>query len=518
MCESRPFSRATPRTRQTKNTLTNYFKQALFNAVMMNLRTRIYLLLTALVLVTLMGGLVMVWYTYRMEGLLAHIISKNIAAFYAAEGVEIALVNQKGFVSYYFLDGDPEWLKQLGEYRQVFKERLKEAKALAQNEPQIEAIAQIEGEYGRYALFKDQVILHYKEGDRESGARLHKEARNQFFRILDLCEEYKALHRETIEQARDKSLLQARNLRVVAGAAILTVLILGVLLALVLTKQILIPIRRLASEADRHVGPTGAGDEVNILSQSVRGLIKDADHTQAALQKSQETLLQAEKMASVGKLAAGMAHSVRNPLTSVKMRLFSLNRALELSSIQRDDFEVISEEIRHIDTIVQNFLEFSRPPKLKTQKISPSEVVDLVLQLLRHRLESYNVAVTVTRQATLPEIQVDPEQLKEVLINLLENACEAMEGGGAIVIHEEEGFREPYGPAVVIRVTDTGPGVQPSIREKVFQPFFTTREEGTGLGLSIACRIMEGHGGSLELISERGEGSTFVITLPIKES
>ena len=92
---------------------------------MISLRTRIYLLLTSLVLVTIMGGLVMVWYTYRMEGLLTNIISKNMATFYAAEGLEIALVNQKGFVSYYFLDGDPDWLRQLGEYRQVFKERLK---------------------------------------------------------------------------------------------------------------------------------------------------------------------------------------------------------------------------------------------------------------------------------------------------------------------------------------------------------------------------------------------------------
>ena len=92
-----------------------------------------------------------------------------------------------------------------------------------------------------------------------------------------------------------------------------------------------------------------------------------------------------------------------------------------------------------------------------------------------------------------------------------------MEGGGAIVIHEEKGFREPEGPVVIIRVTDTGPGIQKSIQEKVFQPFFTTKEEGTGLGLSIASRIMESHGGRLELISERGEGSTFNITLPIKE-
>jgi len=128
------------------------------------------------------------------------------------------------------------------------------------------------------------------------------------------------------------------------------------------------------------------------------------------------------------------------------------------------------------------------------------------------------VAATVSRQAPLPEIQVDPEQIKEVLVNLLENACEAMEGGGAIIIHEEEGLREPYGSVVIIRVTDTGSGIQKPIQEKVFQPFFTTREEGTGLGLSIASRIMESHGGELELISERGEGSTFVITLPIKES
>ena len=483
---------------------------------MIKLRTQIYLLLASLILVTIMGGFVMVWNTYRMEGLLTNIISKNMETLFAAEGLEIALVNQKGFVSYYFMDGDPDWLKQMGEYRQIFKERLRAAKDLGKTEAQNAAVEQIEAEYARYVFFKDQVILHYREGDPEIGARLHKEARNRFFKILDLCEAYKGLHRQAIETAKEKSLLQAGKLRFIAGTAIFTALILGLLLALVLTRQILIPIRRLASEADRHENPGGSGDEVNILSRNVRGLIKNADHTQAALERSQESLLQTEKMASVGKLAAGMAHSIRNPLTSVKMRLFSLNRTLELTPTQRDDFEVISEEIRHVDTIVQNFLEFSRPPRLKTQKISPSEVVDLVLQLLRHRLESYNVTAAVNRREILPEIQLDPEQLKELLINLLENACEAMEGSGAIQIHEEKGFREPYGPVVIIRVSDTGPGIQESIREKVFQPFFSTKEEGTGLGLSIACRIIEGHGGSLELVSENGEETTFLITLPME--
>ncbi len=220
-------------------------------------------------------------------------------------------------------------------------------------------------------------------------------------------------------------------------------------------------------------------------------------------------------MVLVGKLAAGMAHSIRNPLTSVNMRLFSLDRNLELTSTQKEDFEVISEEVRHIDTIVQNFLEFSRPPKLKMQRISPSVVVDLVIQLLEHRLKSYDVSVKIIRKRPLPEIKADPEQLKEVLVNLIVNACEAMDKGGLITIHEEEAYVEPLKRAVVIRLSDNGHGIPESIKGKIFQPFFTTKEGGTGLGLSIASRIIEEHRGWLDVISNELEGTTFIITLPI---
>jgi signal transduction histidine kinase len=199
------------------------------------------------------------------------------------------------------------------------------------------------------------------------------------------------------------------------------------------------------------------------------------------------------------------------------MRLFSLGRTLDLSVTQKEDFEVISEEVGHIDTIVQNFLEFSRPPKLKMQKVSPSEVVDMVLQLLEHRLKSYDVDIEVIRKQALPEIELDPEQLKEVLVNLIINACEAMGGGGSMAIHEEGSFEESLGRVVVIRLTDNGPGISESIRERIFEPFFTTKEEGSGLGLSIASRIVEEHGGKLDVTSIEGEETTFSITLPVKE-
>ena len=194
-----------------------------------------------------------------------------------------------------------------------------------------------------------------------------------------------------------------------------------------------------------------------------------------------------------------------------------MERTLALTTDQKEDFEVISEEIRHIDTIVGNFLEFSRPPKLKMQKVSPSDCVDMAVQLLRHRLESYEVKVQIRREHRLPEITADPDQLKEVLVNLVVNACEAMVDGGSITVTEEEGAKGKLGPLAIIRVSDDGPGVPASIQAKLFQPFFSTKEEGTGLGLSIATRIVEEHGGWLDVESKQGEGATFVITLPEKE-
>ena len=480
-----------------------------------SLRIRIYTLLTTLVLITLSGGGIMMWYTYRMQDLITDIIDPNLAAFQVAEDLEIALVNQKGFVSYYFLDGDPKWLERLDEYRKIFKDHLNAAQGYASTQRQTEAINNIEREYINYITAKDQVIEYYKIGERDEGAKLHEKVRTYFFNVLRLSDAYKKKHVEQIRQARDKSYAQAESLRMIAGIAVAAVCFLGILLASIFSFQLLLPLRRLASEAGRNGRSHESGNEVRTLSRRIRGLIEDIDLSQSELEKSQEVLLHAEKMALVGKLAAGTAHSIRNPLTSVKMRLFSLSRSLELDAHQKEDFEVISGEISHVDTIVQNLLEFSKPPRLRKQPICPSDVIDLAIKLLRHRLESYGVTIRVNREGVLPDIDADPEQLKEVLLNIILNACEAMKGGGSIVIHEEQGFLKALGNIAVIRLSDNGPGIPESIQDEIFQPFFTTKEEGTGLGLSIASRIIEQHGGFIDLTSEKGEGATFIIVLPI---
>ena len=481
------------------------------------LRARILLTLGALVLITVGGGLVMIWYTYRMEGLLSSVIQTDRAAFQVVKGLETALLNQRGYVSYYLLDGDPNWLKELGRYRQDFIERLKEARELDYAGVHEEFLDRIEAEYGQYVKSKDRVIELHEAGEHEAKAGLHREVREQFFEILELCDAHIDVHNEMLNLKLASSHAQAARLRVMAAACISAAVVVGAVLSFLLVTQVLDPIRRLVIEADRAGRPVRSGDEVTALKYGVRDLIKDVDHTHMELERSRERLMQSEKMALVGKLAAEVAHSIRNPMTSIKMRLFSLDRSLELSPTQREDFEVISEEMRQLDNIVRNFLEFSRPPKLKVQKVNISDVVDMALQLLEKRLERYGVKVEREIDRTIPSIEADPELLKEVFVNLIVNACDAVGDGGWLVIKEEDVVAEHMGRAVLVRLSDSGPGIPESIRDKILEPFFSTKEEGTGLGLSIAARIVEEHGGHLELRSEEGKGATFIITLPVGE-
>jgi signal transduction histidine kinase len=483
----------------------------------LSLRTRIFVLLIALVITTISGGFVTLWHNESMDSLITSLIDKNVASYHAAEELETAILQQKGFLTYFFLDGNPKWVEEIQRYHRAFEEWLEKARQSAYTEPMREIISQIDADYHKYIAARERVIDLYQAGKRDAGARLHWEVRQQYVDILDLCRRYKLIHEYVISRVRTESQARARYINAFSLVAVPVVTVLGVLLAYILIKQILGPIRQLALETAPANPGTQVPDEVKALSSRMHSLLEDVDQAQTELTRSQEHLLQSGKWAMVGKLAAGVAHSIRNPLTSVNMRLFSLKRSLAMSDSQQEDFQVIAEEIRHIDTIVRNFLEFSRPPKLKMQKVSPSDVVNMALVLLRHRLESYGVEVKLIRTARLPEIWADPDQLKEVLVNLVLNACEVMVGGGVITIREEQDGNPVKGAAVVIRVSDTGPGIPASVQDKVFQPFFSTKEEGTGLGLSIATRIIQDHGGTLALEAKKNQGASFIIILPLEK-
>ena len=482
----------------------------------LSLRQKIFALITSMGLITVICGGAILLYTKHIDEAVLTIVQQEVKAYRAAKEMQVALSNQKGFLTYYFLDSDPKWLQELGTYRQMFWNSFRQATELAQTREQKQVLQQIETMYSQYTQFKDRVVHDYqKETQVQHISNLHQEQRTLFFDIQDMCETYKQIQWSRILQARQESQARAESLRIIVVFAVSCFVLLSGFLALILYRQILDPIRQLAHETG---GSTREDErnEVQFLSTSLHRFLEDFDFAHNELTRSREHLEQAEKMALVGKLAAGVAHTIRNPFTSIKMRLYSLSRSLHLSENDKEDFDVITEEITRIDNIVQNFLEFARPPKLKMQACRVQDVVDSALQLLKYRLQSHNVQVHTQTAKDLPLVWADPEQLKEALINLIINAYESMSNGGWIQISlktQDTGS----GRQLVIWVQDNGEGIASTIQNRVMQPFFTTKEEGTGLGLSIVNRIVEEHGGAMQFVSRPGQGTTFEIALPVKE-
>ena len=234
------------------------------------------------------------------------------------------------------------------------------------------------------------------------------------------------------------------------------------------------------------------------------------------LTKSRALAMRHEKLASLGTLAAGIAHEIRNPLTAINVRLHSLKRGLVNNSSEQEDALVIDHEIQRLEHIVQEFLQFARPAEPKFILVSADSLLDKVKSLFGSHLEKASIQLNL-ESAPDVWVRVDPHQIEQVLINLVRNAAESIERDGTINLRVRTNTTRlagRTGPMVALEVSDTGKGIPPEARKRMFDPFFTTKEEGTGLGLVIALRIIEKHNGALKFHSDMNHGTTFTILLP----
>src|ERR1035437_1769443 len=233
------------------------------------------------------------------------------------------------------------------------------------------------------------------------------------------------------------------------------------------------------------------------------------------LVRSQTLLERQQKLATLGTLAAGIAHEIRNPLTSLKARLYTLEKHLQSVPVARKDTDIISAEISRLEHIVQDVLSFARPSDPKLEIIAADTVIREVQGLMSPDLESRGLHLVVESSPELL-IRADSGHLKQVLVNLVRNAAEAIDGKGTVTLRTRPG-RAPFGgretAAVILAVADDCKGIPPEIEKRRVAPFFSTKETGTGLGLPIAARIVEKHGGMLQYQTRPGHGTTFGIVL-----
>ncbi|MDI6762097.1 MAG: GAF domain-containing protein [Thermodesulfobacteriota bacterium] len=233
--------------------------------------------------------------------------------------------------------------------------------------------------------------------------------------------------------------------------------------------------------------------------------------TTADLRKTEAQLIRSEKLAALGQLAAGIAHEIRNPLTSINILIHSLRERLPSENSQQEDLKVIEEEIHRMNEIVDQFLRFAKPASPFLEKTDVLSIVEETLQLLRLQIEKQRIVVEKEFQA-LPMIQMDREQMKQAMLNLLLNAIQAMPEGGQLTL---KGQNSKEGQWIHLSIEDSGMGISPEDIDQLFDPFFSTKEGGIGLGLSITHRIIDQHHGKMEVENAPEKGTIFTVWLPI---
>jgi two-component system sensor histidine kinase AtoS len=226
----------------------------------------------------------------------------------------------------------------------------------------------------------------------------------------------------------------------------------------------------------------------------------------------------AEQVVVLGELAGGLAHEIKNPIAGIKGAIEVLSSSTSLPKGNKDILLKVIEQIERIEVLLKSLLNFAQPPKPAFLYVDVNHVLDTTISLAEKHpllLSNNSRSITIVRafDSCLPKIMADPIQLQQVFMNLLLNAADAIPGGGTLTAQT---LLDRTSRFLRITITDTGKGIDKSIINKIFLPFFTTKPKGTGLGLAITKRLVEQHGGSIHVVNNPGGGASFTIDLPIK--
>ena len=442
----------------------------------------------------------------------------NVPSLRAAEELEISLLEQRGWVASYILEaGDVNWLNELEARKPAFNRWLEEAYTMAHSAEEREILDELSRVYIQYDAKRNEAIQIYNSGSaKRASEMLLSEVGSLFEDVHRLSRKFNAASLGYIEQANSNANRRIRNDTFIVGACVALTLVLGIVLIWQFFQGVVRPVRRMLAEVSDYTqtGSRLPDDEMRAVGAYLRLLMSDVTDARSTLERSREQLIHAEKLASVGKLAASVAHEIRNPLTSIKMWLFWIRSAISAAPDINDAFDVVAGELSRLESVVRNFLDFSRPPELKLQPHDVEELLDKSLELLGHRIIERQVHLSRQPSPGLPLVMADADQIKQVLINLFDNAVESLDRGGEIRISSDRTLDNGT-EVVVVRVADSGRGIPPDVTGRIFEPFFTTKEQGTGLGLCIAASIMARHGGRLLLESTSPEGTCFEVYIPV---
>jgi len=255
-------------------------------------------------------------------------------------------------------------------------------------------------------------------------------------------------------------------------------------------------------------------DEIGDLGRNFNQMVRQLHESRTEIERLHRTQMsRAEHLATLGELATGLAHEIRNPLAGIAGVIEIIGRDLPSTSPARAVVKDVRQEIARINHIVTDLLQTARPHPPKVRRSDLNTTVEHAVMLGRQQALAKSIEISLVKDPSLPEVEHDSDQIHQLLLNLLLNALQAIDLDGKIKVSVRQ-----HGTAAVVEVSDNGRGIAPDHLPNIFRPFYTTKGDGTGLGLSLARRIVEDHHGRIDVTSAVGQGTTFAVVLPLQRT
>jgi signal transduction histidine kinase len=455
------------------------------------------------------------WYIRNMQQSVAAMLAENVNSMRAAQELEVSVRDLRSQGVRYLITADAKHLEAIPQLRG----RVMDALARA------EQLATTPAEQALIRRTRDGLDAFFAEYDRMTRGDPHNANYSKTLELIDSglaqvvepTREYLRLNEGMLAKANEEN--QRATDRLTTGLVALGLcgavggLLGGWVIASALRRSMLRAEERLRSTARQldeaartaEVTATRAGRSADALDD----VAKSASAVLDRLRQTERDALRAEQLAWAGQMAAGIAHDVRNPLMAIKLLIQALADGRAGNRLRPRDVQVLEEEIIRLEQTITTFLDFARPPRPDKKRVEVGGLVEQVVERIRARAELQGVTLGVDLPAHA-YVEADANQLQQVLYNLLFNALDAQPAGGAIRIGL--GVLRPGWLELLLE--DEGPGLPTQIRDRVFEPFVSTKETGMGLGLSICRRVVESHGGEIAAADRAGGGTVFAVRLP----